>query len=73
MVVLAKARRKPSREVMLASWRGSVFNVLIALGKKEYCMVIVQEPDVMSSTDGGISTRLFTILNSKISYELNLF
>ena len=41
MVVLARACRKSSREVMLASCWGSVFHVLIALGKKEYCMVIV--------------------------------
>jgi hypothetical protein len=42
MVVLARDCRKPSREVMLASCLGCVFHVLIALGKKEYCMVIVQ-------------------------------
>jgi hypothetical protein len=41
MVVLARACWKPSREVMLASCLGCVFHVLIALGKKEFCMVIV--------------------------------
>jgi hypothetical protein len=41
MVVMARACWKPYREVMLASCLGCAFHVLIALGKKEYCMVIV--------------------------------
>ena len=80
MVVLARACRKPSREVMIASCLGCVFHVLIALGKKEYCMVIVLvcglsnltlcplviAPVGMRNCSGGISTKLYTILNSKI-------
>jgi hypothetical protein len=48
-----------------------VFHVLIALGKKEYCMVIVQEPDVMSSSDGASwnEERFWWYIN-KIVYDL---
>ena len=41
IAVLASARWKPSSDVMLTSCCGSVFHVLMALGKKEYCIAIV--------------------------------